>query len=370
MPIVLVYACLSSSCAGSRAEAGAAPPVTVENADDANAVTVPHPEQFPLATADARDVHSELQAPGAVATDVSRTVPVLSLAGGRVVDVRVRLGDAVRKGQVLMTIQSSDVSQARADVKKIEADATFARRALDRAKSLNEHEALAAKDLEAAVNADTRAQADLTTAHERLQLLTGSTSDTGSPVVELKAPVSGVIVEQNVTASSGVRSLDNSPNLFTIADLSHVWVLCDVNENNLADVHANDDATLVLNAYPDQPRHARVTNISRVLDPATRTAKVRLELANPDGSLRPGMFATVTFTSQHAQTITVIPSTAVIRMHDKDWVFVPADRQRFRRVEIRAGRDQHGLQEVMSGVRPGDRVVINALQLSSAANQP
>jgi len=368
--IVLASAGVSSACAGSRAEAGPAPPVTVENADDANAVAVPHPEQFPLAAADARAVHSELHAPGVVAADVSRTVPVLSLAGGRVVDVRVRLGDAVGKGQVLMTLQSPDVSQARAEMKKIEADADFARRALDRAKALSEHEALAAKDLEAAVNADVRAQADLTTARERLQLLTGSAADSGSPVVELKAPVSGVIVEQNVTTSSGIRSLDNSPNLFTIADLSRVWVLCDVNENNLADVHSDDQATLVLNAYPQQPRHARVTNISRVLDAATRTAKVRLELPNPDGSLRPGMFATVTFTSQRAQTITVVPSTAVIRMHDKDWVFVPADRQRFRRLEIRAGRDQHGVQEVLSGVRPGDRVVTNALQLASAANQP
>src|SRR5262245_32203328 len=365
IPIVLAGACFSSSCAGSPAEAGAAPPVTVENAEDANAVAVTHPEQFLLAAADARAVHPELQAPGVVAADVSRTVPVLSLAGGRVVDVRVRLGDAVGKGQVLMTLQSPDVSQARADMKKIEADADFARRALDRAKALSEHEAL-----EAAVNADARTQADLTTVRERLQLLTGSAAGSGSPVVELKAPVSGVIVEQNVTTSSGIRSLDNSPNLFTIADLSHVWVLCDVNENNLADVHPNDQATLVLNAYPHQPRHARVTNISRVLDAATRTAKVRLELPNPDGSLRPGMFAAVTFTSQQAQTITVVPSTAVLRMHDKDWVFVPADRQRFRRIEIRAGRDQHGVQEVLSGVRPGDRVVTNALQLASAANQP
>src|SRR5262245_21920288 len=370
IPLVLFGAGLSSSCVGSRAEAGVAPPVTVESADDANAVAVPHPEQFPLATAEAREVHSELQAPGVVATDVSRTVPVLSLAGGRGVDVRVRLGDAVRKDQVLMTLQSPDVSQARADMKKIEADAAFARRALDRAKALSEHEALAAKDLEAAVNADARAQADLTTARERLQLLTGSTADSGSPVVTLRAPVSGVIVEQNVTASGGVRSLDSSPNLFTIADLSHVWILCDVNENNLADVNAGDDATLILNAYPRQPRHARVTNISHVLDPATRTAKVRLELANPDGSLRPGMFATVTFTSQQAQTVTVVPSTAVIRMHDKDWVFEPGDRAGFRRVEIRAGRDQQGIHEVLSGVRPGDRVVKNALQLASAADQP
>src|SRR5262249_1665264 len=148
--------------------------------------------------------------------DVSRTVPVVSLAGGRVVEVRARLGDTVSKGQVLMTIQSNDVSQARADVKKYEADTDLARRALDRARALSEHEAVADKDLEAAVNADAKAQADLRTARERLELLTGTTDGSGSPVLALKAPVGGVIIEQNVTSSAGVKSLDNSPNLFTI----------------------------------------------------------------------------------------------------------------------------------------------------------
>ena len=172
-----------------------------------------------------------------------------------------------------------------------------------------------------------------------------------------------------MTGSAGVKSLDNSPNLFTIADLSRVWLLCDVNENHLGGVGLNDEASAVLNAFPTQPRHATVTNVSRVLDPATRTAKVRLELPNPDGALRPGMFATVTFTPRHARRTTVVPSSAVLRLHDKDWVFVPRGGQRFRRVEIQAGRDQDGMQEVLSGLHAGDPVVANALQLSTAADQ-
>jgi cobalt-zinc-cadmium efflux system membrane fusion protein len=148
-----------------------------------------------------------------------------------------------------------------------------------------------------------------------------------------------------------------------------VWVLCDVNENNLAAVRIHDLATVVLNAYPDRPFHARVTNVSRVLDPATRTAKVRLELANPDGLLRPGMFATATFTAEEARKVTVVPSAAVLRLHDKDWVFAPLGGQRFRRTEVRTGREQAGVQEVIAGLQKGDRVVVNALQLSSASSQ-
>src|SRR5262249_61925263 len=124
-------------------------PVTGESAAAGNAVAVPHPEQFPLATAEAREVHSELQAPGVVATDVSRTVPVLSLAGGRVVDVRVRLGDAVRKDQVLMTLQSPDVSPARADMKKIEAHSPFPPPAPHRPKAPHQHQTPAAQEPQA-----------------------------------------------------------------------------------------------------------------------------------------------------------------------------------------------------------------------------
>lgn len=359
-----------TACSHPQAEGDPLPPEVVVDEADASLVTVPHPEQFSLTTADERETRAEVQAPGVIAPDVARTVPVLSLAGGRVVDVRARLGDTVRKGQTLVTIQSAEVSQARADLNKFEADAELARRALDRARDLSEHDALATKDLEAAVNADAKAQADRRTARERLELLTGGADASGSPIVELRAPVGGVITEQNVTGSAGVKSLDNSPNLFTIADLSHVWIVCDLNENHLADVRVDDAATVVLNAYLDRPLHARVANMSRVLDPATRTAKVRLELANPDGLLRPGMFATVTFTAQRTQKVTVVPSTAVLRLRDRAWVFVPVDEVHFRRMEIRAGRERHGVQEVLAGLSPGSRVVNNALQLSSASSQP
>jgi cobalt-zinc-cadmium efflux system membrane fusion protein len=360
----------SGACSRTQARAVDAPPVTVTTETaDADVVSVPHPEQFQTVSVVVRDTHPELTVTGAVFADVARTVPVNSLTGGRVLEVRVRLGDAVRKGQVLLTMTSPDVAQARADVQKAQADAVLAQQALYRAKTLSEHEALAAKDLEAAVNADQRAQADLRAAQERLRMLGGGT-DSSSPIIELRATVSGVITEQNVTGSAGVKSLDNSPSLFTIADLSRVWVLCDVYENELGQVRVGDTASVRLNAFPDQPLKARVGNISRVLDSMTRTAKVRLELANPDGLLRPGMFATVVFTAQRIEPRAMVPASAVLRLHDRDWVFVPDNGRGFRRVEIQAGSlAPDGLQAVLRGVSPGQQVVANALQLSNAVAQ-
>ncbi len=370
IPLCLCATFGAASCARTQAANADTPPVTVETASDADVITVQHPEQFPLVPVDLKEAHAELQLPGVVAADISRSVPINALAAGRVVDLRARLGDSVKKGEVLLTMQSPDAAQARADVQKFEADAVLAHQALERAKVLSEHEALAAKDFEVAVNADRKSQADLHAAQERLKMLGGATEDS-SPLIELRAPVSGTIIEQNVTGGAGVKSLDNSPNLFTIADISHVWVICDVYENNLSQVRVGDQASVRLNAYPDRSLTARVSNISRVLDPQTRTAKVRLELANSEDMLRPGMFATVVFTSQKTEQHAVLPTAAVMRLHDKDWVFVPAGGSgQFRRLEIRAGSvAKNGVQQVLAGLHPGDRVVANALEFSSASEQ-
>jgi cobalt-zinc-cadmium efflux system membrane fusion protein len=375
----LMYLCVclsgATACTQTQARGVDAPPVTVETAGDADVITVPHPEQFPLVQVNLHEGHPELQLPGVVAADVSRSVPVTGLAAGRVVDLRAHLGDSVNKGALLLTMTSPDAAQARADVLKAQADAELAQRALDRATVLSEHEALAAKDFEAAVNANRKAQADRHAAEARMKLL-GGTADQGmggdqaTPLIELRAPVTGTIIEQNITGGAGVKSLDNQPNLFTIADLSRVWVLCDIYENSLSAVRVGDQATVKLNAFPDKPLTARVTNISRVLDPQTRTAKVRLELPNADGLLRPGMFASVVFTSQQSERQAQVPQSAVLRLHDKDWVFMPVGDHRFRRIEIRAGIvARNGAQQVLAGVQPGDRVVANALEIAGASEQ-
>jgi cobalt-zinc-cadmium efflux system membrane fusion protein len=179
--------------------------------------------------------------------------------------------------------------------------------------------------------------------------------------------VSGTIVEQNVSGFEGVKSLDNTPNLFTIADLSTVWVVCDVYENDLGIVRIGDAAEVRLNAYPEKVFHGAVQDISRVLDPATRSAKVRVVLRNTDGSLRPGMFAVATFRSRRSRPRLVIPSTAIMRLQDKDWVFEKEGDRRFRRVEVHSlGEVEGGLVQIQDGLKPGDRIIATALDFSTA----
>jgi len=188
-------------------------------------------------------------------------------------------------------------------------------------------------------------------------------------VIDINAPVSGVIVEQNVFTAAGVKTLDNSPNLFTIADLSNVWVICDVYENDLRNVHPGEQADIRLNAYPGRVLKARISNIAPSLDPNLRTAKVRLEVSNP-GILRFGMFVTATFQGQAKETHAVVPASAVLHLHDRDWVYVPIEGARFRRVEVTAGNMvPDNRQEILAGIRPGEQVVAKALLLQNTAEQ-
>ncbi len=341
-------------------------PPPVQESTDPNVFMVGHPEQFPLVTVATRNVADQLDANGVVAPDVSLTVHVTSLSGGRVIDLRAHLGDDVTRGQVLVVIRSQDLALAISDYQKSLADEILTRKALDRAKLLYDHGATAEKDVEAAQDAEEKAKVDVTTAQERIRILGGDLNNL-SPVIDVRAPVAGTIVEQNTTGGEGVKSLDNSPNLFTIADLSRVWVLCDVYENNLRQVHVGDDVQVRLNAYPDRVFRGRISNISTLLDPGTRTAKVRVVLANSGGLFRPGMFATARFTSRGSTKRMALPASALLRLHDKDWVFRKEGDRTYRRVEIVAGPQlPDGYQTVLSGIQPSDKFVANALEFSAA----
>jgi membrane fusion protein, heavy metal efflux system len=161
-----------------------------------------------------------------------------------------------------------------------------------------------------------------------------------------------------------VQSYGTNP--FTISDLSYVWVVCDVYENDLAGVRLGDPAQIVLNAYPDRNIPGRVSNIGATMDPTIRTAKVRLEVANPGGIMRIGMFATATFHGQKKATYTQVPATAIMHLQDRDWVFEPTPDKKFRRVEIRGGDMlPNKMQEVLSGLQLGQQVVTNAVVLEN-----
>ena len=370
--VAALAACSILTGCGEKVEAdpkqGEPPPADVIHESDGSLFHVDHPEQFPIATAGEHDAAPELNTTGSVNPDISRNIPVISLASGRIVEIDARLGDSVTKGQLLLKVQSQDIAQAFSDYRQAVADETLAQAQLDRAKILLEKGAIAKKDEEVAEDAEIKAKVTTETAMEHLRVL-GADMDHPSSIVEIHAPVSGVITDQQVTAAAGVKTLDNSPNLFTISDLSHVWIICDVFENDMSFVHLGEYADIHLAAYPKEVLKGRVDNIAPTLDPNIRSEKVRLQVEN-SGRLRFGMFVTATFHGMQKQLRATVPADAVLHLHDRDWVYAPSGSNDFRRIEVVGGRMlPGGLQEIDSGIQPGQKVVANALVLQSTVEQ-
>jgi cobalt-zinc-cadmium efflux system membrane fusion protein len=320
---------------------------------------------------------------GTVTPDVSKQVPVPSLTTGRIVEIDARLGDVVTKGQLLFKVRSSDIAGAYSNylqaVKSEEVavdNERLTRIQLDRAKLLFDEGAYPRSTLEIAENAEVGTQAALanakvvtSTAKEQLGLF-GVDPDRPTGIVNVYAPVAGTITDQQITNQSAVQSYA-TPTPFTISDLSSVWVVCDVYENDLATVKIGDPAEITLNAYPGRIFKGKVSNLLPILDPNIRTGKVRIEVQNP-GIMRVGMFVAATFRGQTAEMHTIVPASAVMHMHDRDFVYMPAPGNKFRRVEVVSGdvlNENTSLQEVKSGLKPGDQVITNALVLDHVLAQ-
>ncbi|MGP8246961.1 MAG: efflux RND transporter periplasmic adaptor subunit [Bryobacteraceae bacterium] len=373
LSLILTISGLILAGCGARAaktddsSAGAPPPAQVEREADVNIVRVDHPEQFPLAEAGRIDVAPTLDVTGVVMPDVSRNVPVITLASGRILEIHAKLGDSVAKGQLLMRVQSPDIAQAFSDYRQAVADEVLSRAQLDRSKLLFDQGAIAQKDLEVAQDTDAKAKVTVETALERIKVLGADPAHPAS-VVDIVAPITGVITDQQVTAASGTQGLA-SPNAFTISDLTHVWIVCDVYENNLSFIKLGEYADIRLNAYPNMALRGRINNIGPILDPNTRTAKVRLQVENPGGLMRLGMFVTATFHSPQTQVEATVPAAAILHLHDRDWVYVPAEGGRFERIGVEGGRMLPGDLQVVNGIQPGQRVVTNALVLQNTVEQ-
>jgi len=363
------FVAVLAGCNEGKADpnAEAPPAATVEPDLDANNFKVDHPDQFPLVVAVEHKAAPALDVTGVVQPDIARAVPVISLASGRVAEIKARLGDTVTKGQLLLRVRSNDVSGAYQVYLKAVNDERLARQQLERAQVLYDKGAIAKSAVEQADDTEQDAKVDLDTSAEQLRLL-GVDKDHPSGIVDVTAPISGVITDQQVTNAAGVQGL-SGPNPFTISDLSYVWIVCDVYENDLDAVHVGEFADIRLNAYPNRVLKGRVDNILPVLDPNIRTAKVRLEVANP-GLMRVGMFVTATFYGKQPETRAAVPATAILHLHDREWVYTPVSAGHFKRLEVVTGNMLPGkLQEVVSGIKPGDQVVSNALALQNTVEQ-
>jgi cobalt-zinc-cadmium efflux system membrane fusion protein len=372
-PLVCLLLSFTTGCNSkpSDPKSEAPPAATVQADADPSLVQVKNPSDFPIATAASYEAPSSLNVTGTVNPDVSRTIPVISIASGRVVEIHARMGDYVKKGQLLMEVQSTDVSGAFSTYLKAVNDERLTKVQLDRAKLLLDKGAIPASQLEIAQNAEDDATSALTAAEEQLKVL-GVDKDHPAAAVKVYSPASGYIIAQNVTnaAAAGV-TYSGSASAFTIADLSRVWVVCDVYENDLASVHLGEKAQIHLTAYPGKVLTGTISDIGAVLDPTIRTAKVRIEVENPNTILRVGMFAAATFFGKSQQSHAEVPAAAILHLHDQDWVYVPAPGAgNFRRVSV-VGGDMlpGGMQEIKSGIEVGQQVVANALTLQNAVDQ-
>ena len=332
---------------------------------DMSLVSVDKPDLFPLVAATQMEAPFELNVTGSVSPDVSREVPVISLASGRVIDIKTRLGNEVKKGQLLLQVQSNDITNAFNAYLKAVNDEQFANKAYVRAKDLYEHGAVPLSGLEQAEDSEKNAKADLNAADEQLKTL-GVNKNHPSGIVPVYAPISGVIITQNVTNSAAVGvTYSGSSTAFTVADLSMVWVLCDVYQNDLSKISIGQSAKIKINGYPDKLLKGRISEIDPALDPTMRTAKVRIEVANP-GFLKLGMFVNATFAGKTNEIHPVVPASAILHLHDRDWVFIPAGDNRFKRVEVHGGQMLvDNRQELLSGISSGQQVVANVLQLEA-----
>jgi membrane fusion protein, heavy metal efflux system len=364
--------CMLSGCGGEKHDpaAQAPPPVQVENEGGVSLITVDHPDRFPVTAATRYASTSTLNVTGTVSPDVSRTIPVISIASGRVIAIHTQIGAYVKKGQLLMEVQSTDISNAFDQYLKAVNDERLARTQDERAKILYEKGAIAKSQLEIADDSEQDARTDLTAAEQQLHFL-GVDPAHPSLTAKVYSPATGVVIAQNVTnaAATGV-TFAGSATAFTIADLSEVWIICDVYENDLPMVHVGQTADIRLNAYPDRVVTGTISEIDAVLDPSIRTAKVRIQVPNPDHLMRIGMFATATFHGHRLEDHASVPASAILHLHDRDWVYAPAGGGKFKRIGVVGGAMlPGGMQEVTSGLAVGQQVVTRALDLQNTVDQ-
>ena len=331
----------------------------------------PQAAQLKIEPVSMRDLAvDEVTAPGRIGIDPNRSSRLLLPVAGRVVAVLAKVGDSVEEGQPVLSVDSPDADAAIAAALQAEAAERQAQAALGksdadlaRTTELYEHHAVAQKDLLGAQNDQAQARAALETARaalqqtrRKLELLDLKLSGESRQLVRVRAPISGKVLEVNV--APGEYRNDTGTPLMTIADLSRVWIASDVPESAIRFIHVGGRVTITMVAYPTEELEGRVARIADVLDPQTRTVKVYVDMANPGGRFRPEMFVTIRHTGAPRPT-PVLPIGAVVQEYGHPIVFLERTPGRFERREVVLGPRAGAFMPIVSGVRAGERVVVD-----------
>jgi cobalt-zinc-cadmium efflux system membrane fusion protein len=375
---LLLAACSRKGEDAAKA-AGSGPAAETPAADGSVTIPTNSPKLGEIHVAEVKTAavpFDEVVSPGKIETNPNRVSRVALPLAGRVASVLVKLGDAVKRGDPLLTLESPDADAAAAASLAAQASLTQARANLnkaqsdyDRSKDLFDHNAIAQKDVLTAENALAQAKAALDLAQAGLQQadrkaeLLGLKPGVFGQKVTVPAPISGKILEISV-APGEYRNDTNAP-VMTIADLSTVWVASDVPESAIRFIEPGERIDVQLTAYPGETFRGRVTRIADTVDPQTRTIKVRAEMDNSRGKLRPEMYGTIRHTDS-VRTVPVVPTGAVVQADGKSSVWVETATGRFKPVEVKTGERYGDVLPVLSGLQAGMRVVVDGAMLLRA----
>lgn len=359
---------LAVGCHDSTAKQGSpSAPNAQNNTPSDGAYIAPNASGITTATVQLSAVPNYLDVPAHIEADPTRVVHVYAPAGGRIVEMKVRPWDRVEQGQTLAILDSSDVARAVADYHKALIDNTVKQKALGRATTLYQHNAIAEKDLQQAQGDAQMAQAEVQAARAQLTVF-GVDPDHAGDVLRVVAPRSGVILDIGAAQGEYSNALSAAQPLCTIADISNVWAVGDIFEKDLTAARSGQPAQVTLDAYPGQSWNGRVSAVSDAVDPNTRTLHVRVVLANPAARLKPAMFGSIRLLRSTGQGI-VVPSAAVIREGNMAYVFVAEGNGRYDRRSVTLARTLGESVEVVAGVKAGDTIVTQgALLLREAAD--
>ena len=302
-----------------------------------------------------------ISATGKVEANADKIAHVSPRISGKVVNVKASLGDSVSAGQPLATLDSVELGEALSRYHQSKTKLTLAQSNMERIKTLVEKKIAARKDILQAETDYKTAQTELHTDEERLSLYGVALSelkgeDHKRPLLPVRSPIGGIITEKH--AIVGELS-DPSKSLYTVADLSSVWVVVDINEKDLAKVHKGQTATVTVGAFPDLKLKGRITYIADLVDQTTRTVKARIEVANPGRKLKPEMFATVELAlAADAPPVLAVPEDAIQDLDGKKVVFVAEEEDEFAARPVQPGRTADGMVEIVSGLKEGESYAV------------
>jgi len=355
--LLLAYFFISRSEAIKKPDSDADTPMMVRQADHLFI-----PEKSPLrqrlvieSIKPAAPIHT-IELPGIVEADPSRTVSILPPLTGRIISLKVKLGDKVTAGQVVASISSPDLAQAFADADKARDAQSLALHALERARGVNSAGANATKDLEQAESNVTQAKAESNRAGERLKTLGIHTiADENNHLLNVTTPQSGTVTALNIGAGAYIN--DATASIMTISNLDNVWITANVPEELIATIHRGQAADVTLSAYSGQHFQGKIDFLSAIIEPDTRRNKARISFTNTDGKFKPNMFANVTLAIAQTSKIS-IPTSALLMNNDNTTVFIEVAPWTFVRRTVELGKEDNEQVSILSGLSNGEHIIV------------